>query len=122
MRIQFFDLRKLAFIIAPILSNALTDPDSLNLLGIQWILNVVITEMNLYEAEYCLCQKNKNVLLFNDSNFSASENNKSIASSVHDFFQTFTENYKNYVNLHLTGTGLIEFNYLNVKYLHNVFF
>lgn len=57
MRITFFDLKKLAFIMAPILLN--TDPDTLNLLGIQWILNVVIAEMNLYEAGYCLHKKKK---------------------------------------------------------------
>lgn len=54
--------------------------------------------------------------------FRESEDKKSIASSVHDFFQTFTENYENYGNLHLISTDLIEFNYRNVKYLYNTFF
>lgn len=43
----FFGLRKLAFIIAPILLNLLTDPDSLNPLKIQRVLIVVIAEMSL---------------------------------------------------------------------------
>lgn len=50
MGITFFELKKLAFIMAPILLDALTDLDTFNLLGIQWILNVVIAEVNFYEV------------------------------------------------------------------------
>lgn len=117
--IDHLGLLEMAYAIAPILLNVLTEPDSLNLFVTKRVFNVIIAKLNLYGNQHCSTTK-KNLLFFNNINFLEFGDNKSITKSINDFFQKFAENYKE-SDLRLVGNDLTVYNYINIKYLYKTF-
>lgn len=109
----------MAYDVAPILLNTLTESDFLNLFETKRIFNIIIAKLNLYENRHC-STITKHMLLFNNIGSLEFRDNKSITESVHDFFQTFAENYKE-SDLRLVGNDLTMYNYISVKHLYRTF-
>lgn len=117
--IYHLGLLEMAYAIAPILLNAITKPDSLDLFVTKRIFNVIIAKLNLYGNQHCLTKK-KNLLFFNNNNFLEFGDNKSITKSINDFFQKFAENYTE-SHLRMVCNDLKMYNYINIKYLYKTF-